>query len=91
MSGEPLPKDPSDISDSIERIDSCVALADVSGLTLDWAKVRFKLMDLQKDADRLNSNTILIKGRDEFGEPTSCIHKGMDLRAAIDAAMGESH
>jgi hypothetical protein len=45
---------------------------------------------LRADVARLNSNTILIHGRDEFGESTSCIHTGLDLRAAIDAAMEQS-
>lgn len=49
------------------------------------------ILELCKDVARLDSNTILIKGRDEFGEPTSCIHKGLDLRAVIDAAIEESH
>lgn len=45
------------------------------------------ILEMHADVTRLNSNTILIHGRDEFGEPQSVHHVGLDLRAAIDAAV----
>jgi hypothetical protein len=65
--------------------------ADAHDAAREIIYLRDQLEQARKDTERLNSNTILIRGRDEFGEPTSCIHKGLDLRAAIDAAMEESH
>ncbi len=51
---------------------------------------RLELLALVADAERLNSRTIRIEGFDEFGYPTACLHKGIDLRAAIDKAIEES-
>jgi hypothetical protein len=38
------------------------------------------------DRARLDSNLIALRTRDEFGQSHTVIHKGMDLRAAIDEA-----
>lgn len=36
------------LPDYVQRIDKCVALADVSGLIEDWARVRFDLLELDR-------------------------------------------
>lgn len=50
------------------------------------ASLQARLDAAEKDAARLDSGRIMISGRDEFGEPTTVIHCGMNLRSAIDAA-----
>ena len=42
---------------------------------------------LRADAERLDCGQIMIDTRDEFGEPKQVWHTGMNLRAAIDAAI----
>ena len=42
---------------------------------------------LRADAERLDCGQIMIDTFDEFGEPKQVWHTGMDLRAAIDAAI----
>ena len=42
---------------------------------------------LRADAERLDCGQIMISTLDEFGEPKQVWHTGMNLRAAIDAAM----
>ena len=44
---------------------------------------------LLRDKERLDSRTIRIIHRDDLGNPSPCIHSGIDLRAAIDAAREE--
>ena len=44
---------------------------------------------LWADAERLDCGQIMISTLDEFGEPKQVWHTGMNLRAAIDAAMAQ--
>ncbi|WP_337882254.1 hypothetical protein [Chromobacterium haemolyticum] len=45
------------------------------------------IAELQQDAARLDSGCIRTLERDDFGEEQYCIRNGINLRAAIDAAM----
>jgi len=42
--------------------------------------------EMARDKARLDSGRIVIHSRDEFGEPCSTEHIGINMRAAIDAA-----
>jgi len=53
------------------------------------ARLRAENERLKADAARLDCGQIMIDTRDEFGEPKQVWHTGMDLRAAIDAAMAQ--
>ena len=48
---------------------------------------RAEVEALRADAERLDCGQIMIDTRDEFGEPKQVWHTGMNLRAAIDAAI----
>jgi hypothetical protein len=52
------------------------------------AELTAKLREAEQDAKRLDSGCIVIDGRDEFGEKESVEHRGLNLRAAIDRAIG---
>lgn len=41
----------------------------------------------KKDAERLDSGCIVTNERNDFGEEYTCERRGLNLRAAIDAAM----
>ena len=57
------------------------------GFRADVEKLEAEVEALRADADRLDCGQIMIDTRDEFGEPKQVWHTGMNLRAAIDAAM----
>ncbi|NHR06673.1 hypothetical protein HA052_15905 [Chromobacterium haemolyticum] len=46
-----------------------------------------RITELEQDAARLDSGCIRTLERDDFGEEHYCIRNGINLRAAIDAAM----
>ncbi len=48
---------------------------------------RAEVEALRADAERMDCGQIMISTLDEFGEPKQVWHTGMNLRAAIDAAM----
>ena len=50
-------------------------------------RLRAEVEALRADAERLDCGQIMIDTRDEFGEPKQVWHTGMNLRAAIDAAI----
>lgn len=51
------------------------------------ARLTKELEEARKDTDRLNSGIILTQDRDDFGDQNNCLRTGIDLRAAIDAAI----
>jgi hypothetical protein len=51
------------------------------------ATLRAYLALAEKDAQRLDSGCIVTNDRDEFGEEYITERRGLDLRAAIDAAI----
>ena len=53
----------------------------------DAIDLRAEVEALRADAERLDCGQIIIDTRDEFGEPKQVWHTGMNLRAAIDAAI----
>ena len=55
----------------------------------EYAELERENAELRRDRERLDSGRIKINGFDEFGEPCATVHNGIDLRAAIDAAMKE--
>lgn len=57
------------------------------GFRADVEKLEADVEALRADADRLDCGQIMIDTRDEFGEPKQVWHTGMNLRAAIDAAI----
>ena len=58
----------------------------VSGLLREAAAA---LEAAREDAERLDSGTIRIIERDEFGMQHTTAYSGVDLRAAIDQARGK--
>ena len=50
------------------------------------ATLRAEAQELRADAERLDSGRIVLAHLDEFGEPSSTMFCGVNLRAAIDAA-----
>lgn len=59
------------------------------GTEFELEKTRKEIDALRADKKRLDSRTIRIIHRDDLGNPSPCIHAGIDLRAAIDAARRE--
>lgn len=53
------------------------------------ARLTAELEEARKDVDQLNSGVIVTQDRDEFGEQYNCLRTGIDLRAAIDAAISK--
>ncbi len=54
---------------------------------VEIGRLRAEVEALRADAERLDCGQIMISTLDEFGEPKQVWHTGMNLRAAIDAAM----
>lgn len=78
------------ISNLREREDALSRLLERhNALALNAAKLQAEVEALRRDAERLDSKRILVHSRDEFGEPVSVLHTGIDLRAAIDAARAQ--
>ncbi len=50
-------------------------------------KLQQQVRELKADAARLDSGRILLFGIDHLGDETIVEHRGVDLRAAIDAAI----
>jgi hypothetical protein len=69
---------------------------DTGRTSQEWDAMETKIVNLERenaallrDKERLDSRTIRIIHRDDLGNPSPCIHSGIDLRAAIDAARKE--
>jgi hypothetical protein len=66
---------------------------DTGRTSQEWDAMETKIVNLERenaalraDKERLDSRTIRIIHRDDFGNQSPCIHAGIDIRAAIDAA-----
>lgn len=72
-----------------ERADSMAAAVAAGDGTLHGAIDHWQGRAIKAEADsaRLDSGMIQLSGRDEFGESFTAIHRGMNLRKAIDAAI----
>lgn len=57
----------------------------------ELASLRAEIETLRADQARLDSGMIMTFDRDEFGETHQTERHGMNLRAAIDEAIGRSH
>lgn len=57
----------------------------------ELASLRAEVKTLRADKARLDSGMIMTFDRDEFGETHQTERHGMNLRAAIDEAIGRSH
>ena len=71
-----------DITEQLTH-ESRIALAAAAEIT----RLRAEVEALRADAARLDCGQIMIHTRNEIGEPKQVWHTGMNLRAAIDAAI----
>ena len=69
------------INDSTEWADTLHAAA------AELRRLHARVQELERDKERLDSGCILTDERDEFGDEYQCARRGLDLRAAIDAAI----
>ena len=72
--------------DLIDNIISCQSIWAMPSQT-ELIQLRNEVAKLVEDKKRLDSRCIAFQDRDEFGEPCNREYTGMNLRAAIDAAM----
>ena len=66
-----------------------VMTPDPEGPFVRYEDVAAALEAAREDAERLDSGTIRIIERDEFGMQHTTAYSGVDLRAAIDQARGK--
>ncbi|WP_025371774.1 hypothetical protein [Advenella mimigardefordensis] len=76
---------------TLARLDQWIGLhgKEDSITLLIWESQKV-IRELLKDKERLDSGCIITQERDDFGDEHSCERRGLDLRAAIDAAIAES-